>query len=71
MTYVLEALELEDTIKNYERRKATGWSVLNLLLLKICDIFDSVSSVTSFHLARLSSLLFKFLIKRFLAYNRY
>lgn len=25
MTYVLEALELEDTVKNYERRHATGW----------------------------------------------
>lgn len=25
ITYVLEALELEDTIKNYERRKSTGW----------------------------------------------
>ncbi|KAK7280977.1 hypothetical protein RIF29_08586 [Crotalaria pallida] len=25
MTYVLEALELEDTIKNYERRNSTGW----------------------------------------------
>lgn len=25
MTYVLEALELEDTSKNYERRNLTGW----------------------------------------------
>ncbi|KAK7311116.1 hypothetical protein RJT34_09035 [Clitoria ternatea] len=25
MTYVLDALELEDTIKNYERRNSTGW----------------------------------------------
>lgn len=25
MTYVTEALELEDTIKNYERRSMTGW----------------------------------------------
>ncbi|KAI5406102.1 hypothetical protein KIW84_052737 [Lathyrus oleraceus] len=25
ITYVLEALELEDTIKNYERRNSTGW----------------------------------------------
>ncbi|XP_043692297.1 LMBR1 domain-containing protein 2 homolog isoform X2 [Telopea speciosissima] len=25
MTYVAEALELEDTIRNYERRSATGW----------------------------------------------
>lgn len=68
MTYVLEALELEDTIKNYERRKATGWSVINLLHSKISAISDSVSS---FHLARLSSLLFKFLIERILAYQRY
>ena len=27
MTCVLEALELEDTIKNYEQRDATGWFV--------------------------------------------
>ncbi|CAI0422130.1 unnamed protein product [Linum tenue] len=27
MTFVLEALELEDTIKNYERRNSTGWMV--------------------------------------------
>ncbi|BBH05739.1 LMBR1-like membrane protein [Prunus dulcis] len=27
MTYVMEALELEDTIKNYERRNSTGWMV--------------------------------------------
>jgi len=26
--FVLEALELEDTIKNYERRDTTGWFVL-------------------------------------------
>jgi hypothetical protein len=25
MTYVLEALELEDKTKNYERRHITGW----------------------------------------------
>ncbi|KAF1875856.1 hypothetical protein Lal_00006487 [Lupinus albus] len=25
MTYIMEALELEDTIKNYERRTSTGW----------------------------------------------
>ncbi|XP_074333183.1 uncharacterized protein LOC141671015 [Apium graveolens] len=31
MTYVLEALELEDTIKNYERRKATGWKFVSSL----------------------------------------
>ncbi|KAK1361764.1 LMBR1 domain-containing protein 2-like [Heracleum sosnowskyi] len=31
MTYVLEALELEDTVKNYERRKATGWKFVSSL----------------------------------------
>lgn len=25
MTYVFEALQLEDTIRNYERRSSTGW----------------------------------------------
>ncbi|XP_021897450.1 LMBR1 domain-containing protein 2 homolog A, partial [Carica papaya] len=29
MTYVLEALELEDTIKNYERRSSTGWRYIS------------------------------------------
>lgn len=32
MTYVLEALELEDTIKNYERRNSTGWCAPNLII---------------------------------------
>lgn len=27
MNYIVKALELEDTIKNYERRAATGWFV--------------------------------------------
>lgn len=27
MTFVMEALELEDTMKNHERRGATGWFV--------------------------------------------
>ncbi|KAM7523775.1 hypothetical protein LguiA_013677 [Lonicera macranthoides] len=31
MTYVLEALELEDTIKNYERRNSTGWKYVSSL----------------------------------------
>ncbi|VFQ93593.1 unnamed protein product [Cuscuta campestris] len=30
-TYVTEALELEDTIKNYERRDATGWKFVSSL----------------------------------------
>ncbi|EAZ24685.1 hypothetical protein OsJ_08455 [Oryza sativa Japonica Group] len=29
MTYVMEALELEDTIKNYERRDANGWKFVS------------------------------------------
>ncbi|XP_039127247.1 LMBR1 domain-containing protein 2 homolog A isoform X1 [Dioscorea cayenensis subsp. rotundata] len=29
MTYVIEALELEDTIKNYERRDSTGWKYVS------------------------------------------
>ncbi|KZV53763.1 hypothetical protein F511_00029 [Dorcoceras hygrometricum] len=29
LTYVMEALELEDTIKNYERRSITGWKFLS------------------------------------------
>ncbi|XP_038697362.1 LMBR1 domain-containing protein 2 homolog A-like isoform X1 [Tripterygium wilfordii] len=29
MTYVTEALELEDTIKNYERRSSTGWKYIS------------------------------------------
>uniref|UniRef100_A0A0D9VLA3 LMBR1-like membrane protein n=1 Tax=Leersia perrieri TaxID=77586 RepID=A0A0D9VLA3_9ORYZ len=29
MTYVMEALELEDTIKNYERRDANGWKYVS------------------------------------------
>ncbi|PON90888.1 LMBR1-like membrane protein [Trema orientale] len=29
MTYVVEALELEDTIRNYERRSSTGWKYVS------------------------------------------
>ncbi|KAF9612051.1 hypothetical protein IFM89_037970 [Coptis chinensis] len=29
MNFVMEALELEDTIKNYERRDATGWKYIS------------------------------------------
>ncbi|GMI78726.1 hypothetical protein like AT5G65290 [Hibiscus trionum] len=29
MSFVLEALELEDTVKNYERRDATGWKFVS------------------------------------------
>ncbi|CAI0422134.1 unnamed protein product [Linum tenue] len=35
MTFVLEALELEDTIKNYERRNSTGWIPLCLILVSL------------------------------------
>lgn len=28
--FVLEALELEDTVKNYDRRDSTGWFTPNL-----------------------------------------
>ncbi|XP_059645449.1 uncharacterized protein LOC132287008 [Cornus florida] len=31
LTYVMEALELEDTIKNYERRNLTGWKFISSL----------------------------------------
>ncbi|XP_022962942.1 LMBR1 domain-containing protein 2 homolog A-like [Cucurbita moschata] len=31
MTYVMKALELEDTIKNYERRMSTGWKYVSTL----------------------------------------
>ncbi|CAI9109544.1 OLC1v1009382C1 [Oldenlandia corymbosa var. corymbosa] len=31
MNYVLKALELEDTIKNYERRSTTGWKYISSL----------------------------------------
>jgi len=33
MTYVMEALQLEDTVKNYERRNSTGWLVWSLFFL--------------------------------------
>lgn len=31
ISYILKALELEDTIKNYERRHATGWRYISCL----------------------------------------
>ncbi|XP_057541843.1 uncharacterized protein LOC130820472 [Amaranthus tricolor] len=46
MTYVLEALEVEDTIKNFERRHATGWKYVSSLrgsrLGTIGSIFDTI-----------------------------
>jgi hypothetical protein len=43
MNYIVKALELEDTIKNYERRAATGWFVpdYSLHCSNICSrLFD-------------------------------
>ncbi|RDX80853.1 LMBR1 domain-containing protein 2-like A, partial [Mucuna pruriens] len=46
MTYVLEALELEDTIKNYERRNSTGWeynsSIRPARTGKLGSLFDTL-----------------------------
>jgi hypothetical protein len=39
MTYVMEALELEDTVKNYERSSSTGWFVLIMFLLSFSRLF--------------------------------
>lgn len=41
MTYVMEALELEDIVKNYERRTLTGWFAYDYSLLFF--FFESVS----------------------------
>ena len=40
MSYVMEALELEDTVKNYERRSSTGWSVPNYSFYFLFDLFE-------------------------------
>ncbi|XP_020233264.1 LMBR1 domain-containing protein 2 homolog A [Cajanus cajan] len=47
MTYVLEALELEDKIKNYERRNTTGWKYMSSIrparsgkLGSLCDTLE-------------------------------
>ncbi|XP_077213234.1 uncharacterized protein LOC143848234 isoform X2 [Tasmannia lanceolata] len=49
MTYVLEALELEDTIKNYERRSSTGWKYVSSFRAgrtgKIGALFDTMELV--------------------------
>ncbi|KAA8546769.1 hypothetical protein F0562_003198 [Nyssa sinensis] len=46
LTYVMEALELEDTIKNYERRNATGWKFVSSLRPertgKLGPLFDTM-----------------------------
>lgn len=51
MTYVLEALELEDVIKNYERRDATGWCAYTLAFLSFfcsCIMLSVFLSVRCF-----------------------
>ncbi|KAK9285978.1 hypothetical protein L1049_025180 [Liquidambar formosana] len=49
MTYVMEALELEDTIKNYERRSATGWKFVSSLRPvrsgKLGSLFDTIELI--------------------------
>ncbi|XP_058731541.1 uncharacterized protein LOC131603257 isoform X2 [Vicia villosa] len=46
MTYVLEALELEDTSKNYERRNTTGWKYMSsfrpVRTGKLGSLFDTL-----------------------------
>ncbi|KAG4387543.1 hypothetical protein GLYMA_11G242000v4 [Glycine max] len=46
MTYVLEALELEDTIKNFDRRNSTGWeynsSIRPARTGKLGSLFDTL-----------------------------
>jgi len=37
--FVIEALELEDTIKNYERRETTGWFVLTYSFSQFFSLF--------------------------------
>ncbi|KAE9610314.1 putative LMBR1-like membrane protein [Lupinus albus] len=45
MTYIMEALELEDTIKNYERRTSTGWKYISSIRPdrtgKLGSLFDT------------------------------
>ncbi|XP_050205377.1 uncharacterized protein LOC126655300 isoform X2 [Mercurialis annua] len=49
MTYVLEALELEDTIKNYERGSSTGWKYISSFRPaqtgKLAPLFDTMEFV--------------------------
>ncbi|XP_061355524.1 uncharacterized protein LOC133300051 [Gastrolobium bilobum] len=46
--FVLEALELEDTIKNYERRDSTGWKYVSCLrperIGKVGALLDTIGS---------------------------
>ncbi|KAL3527601.1 hypothetical protein ACH5RR_012257 [Cinchona calisaya] len=42
MNYVLKALELEDTIKNYDRRNATGWKYVSSLRSERIGTFGSL-----------------------------
>ncbi|WVZ26440.1 hypothetical protein V8G54_004984 [Vigna mungo] len=45
--FVLEALELEDTIKNYERRDTTGWFVLTYTFLIFQSLHAEATILTS------------------------
>ncbi|KAI3702188.1 hypothetical protein L6452_27914 [Arctium lappa] len=49
MNFVMEALELEDTLKNYERRNATGWKYISSFrperLGKIGSCLDTIELV--------------------------
>ncbi|KAK9713100.1 hypothetical protein RND81_06G002800 [Saponaria officinalis] len=55
MTFVLEALELEDTIKNYERRVATGWKYVSTLRgSRPVSVGSSLDMIDHFHRAVLT-----------------
>ncbi|XP_062148628.1 uncharacterized protein LOC133857389 isoform X1 [Alnus glutinosa] len=49
MNYIVKALELEDTIKNYERRAATGWKYVSTLRPdkagKIGSLIDTIEFI--------------------------
>ncbi|XP_044485870.1 LMBR1 domain-containing protein 2 homolog A-like isoform X2 [Mangifera indica] len=49
MTCVMEALELEDTVRNYDRRNATGWKYISsfrpVRTGKIGGVFDTIEFI--------------------------
>ncbi|KAL5755343.1 hypothetical protein ACOSP7_023563 [Xanthoceras sorbifolium] len=49
MTYVMEALELEDTIRNFDRRNSTGWKYISsfrpVRTGKIGAVFDTMEFI--------------------------
>ncbi|KAJ7945435.1 LMBR1 domain-containing protein 2-like A [Quillaja saponaria] len=51
MTYVIEALELEDTIKNHERSSSTGWKFISSIRSartgKLGSLFDAIEFLWS------------------------